>query len=204
VSNASSYDSGFESLRTPATPRDASRSATTGRLLAAYGLPSIMYPFRISAPVHQKVLRTQGWLEYRNETDAQDEFARGYSCAFYTGHSPARGRESDPAPMATTTTPDGKPKQQQQQKKKPANRGIVFAAFRLPGADGNPICSSAEELEALHQDAEALVDMLIDIHMTQRHRQRVPTTPTRRCVGGGGGAAGGGRMMEASAPLVNI
>lgn len=201
VSNASSYDSGFESLRTPVAPRATSRSATTGRLLAAYGLPSIMYPFRISAPVHQKVLRTQGWLEYRNETGAQDEFARGYSCAFYTGHSPARGRESDPA--ATTTTHNGK--QQHQQKKKPANRGIVFAAFRLPGADGSPVCSSAEELEALHTDAEALVDMLIDIHMTQRHRQRVSTTPTRRCAGGGGGAgAAGGRMMEATAPLVSI
>jgi hypothetical protein len=188
VSNASSYDSGFES-RTPA-PRNHSRSPTTGRLLAAYGLPSIMYPFRISAPVHQKVLRTQGWLEYRNETGAQDEFARGYSCAFYTGHSPARGRESDPA-----TTPDGKPRQQQQ-KKKPANRGIVFAAFRLPREDGSPVCSSAEELEALHKDAEALVDMLIDVHMTQRHRH-TPTTPTRRCVGGAGG-----RAMKAAVPLV--
>ncbi|KAK3300781.1 uncharacterized protein B0H64DRAFT_23001 [Chaetomium fimeti] len=201
VSNASSYDSSFES-RTP-VPRDNSRSATTGRLLAAYGLPSIMYPFRISAPVHQKVLRTQGWLEYRNETGAQDEFARGYSCAFYTGHSPAR-HESDPA---TTTTPDGKPRQQQQQqqqqpqKKKPANRGIVFAAFRLPGPDGTPVCSSAEELEALHRDAEALVDMLIDIHMTQRHRQ-VPATPTRRCVSGVGGA--GGRTIKTAPPLVAI
>ncbi|KAH6650331.1 hypothetical protein F5144DRAFT_41670 [Chaetomium tenue] len=184
VSNASSYDSGFESSRTRAAPRDSIRSTTTGRLLAAYGLPSIMYPFRISAPVHQKVLRTQGWLEYRNETNAPDEFARGYSCAFYTGHSAPRGREPDP------------PKQQQ--KKKPANRGIIFAAFRLPGADGVPLCSSPEELEELHKDAEALVDMLIDIHMAQRHR-RVPTTPTRRCVGGGGG-----RMMEAAAPLVSI
>jgi hypothetical protein len=187
VSHSSGYDSGFES-RTPA-PRDNHRSgAATGRLMAAYGLPSIMYPFRISAPVHQKVLRTQGWLEYRNDSGAQDEFARGYSCSFCTGYSPARGRE--PADRAATATPDGGNKP----KNNPPNRGLVFAAFRVPREDGTPVCSSAEELEALHKDAEALVDMLID------HVRAPPPTPSRRCVAGPKG-----RMtMKTGAPLVAI
>jgi hypothetical protein len=159
----------------------------TGRLLAAYGLSSIMYPFRISAPVHQEVLRTEGWLEYRNATGATDEFARGYSCSFYTGHSPARGG-----------SPTDNPKRPRNNNKpKPANRGIVFAAFRLPNQDGTPVCSDAAELEELHGDAEALVDMLIEIHMAQRQ-----TTP-RRCAATGPG----GRLMKAGAavaPLVAI
>lgn len=151
ASHASGYDSGFEPAAAP--PRNSNNSSLTGRLLAAYGLPAIMCPFRISAPVHQKVLRTQGWLEYRNDTGARDEFARGYSCSFYTGHSPARGGNATSTTTANTAN-TGKPK--------PANRGIVFAAFRLPrDDDGVPACSDAEELEALHRDAEALVDMLM-------------------------------------------
>jgi len=186
VSNTSSgYDSGFES-HAPA-PRD---SGTTGRLLAAYGLPSIMCPFRISAPVHQKVLRTQGWLEYRNETGARDEFARGYSCSFYTGYSPARGRGTDSAA-------EGKHHNQPQDPQNtPPNRGIVFAAFRVPSEDGTPVCSNAQELEALHKDAEALVDMLISIRTTQRQRW-APGTPSRRCVAGASG-----RRTKPVAPLV--
>jgi hypothetical protein len=159
----------------------------TGRLLAAYGLPSIMYPFRISAPVHQKVLRTEGWLEYRNETGAQDEFACGYSCSFYTGYSPARRSDAD-----TVTTPDGK---RRKLKAKPANRGIVFAAFRLPRGDGSPVASDPDELEMLAKDAEALVDMLIDTHMT--HRQRTSPGTPRRCAG-----TENGRALKQGPPLV--
>jgi hypothetical protein len=187
ASQASGYDSGFE----PRTPRGAGSSSrgggVTGRLLAAYGLSSIMYPFRISAPVHQEVLRTEGWLEYRNATGATDEFARGYSCSFYTGHSPARG--GSPTDNAKRPRNNNKPK--------PANRGIVFAAFRLPNQDGTPVCSDAAELEELHGDAEALVDMLIEIHMAQRQ------TAPRRCAATGPG----GRLMKAGAavaPLVAI
>lgn len=193
VSNTSGYDSGFESR----VPRDSPRGGVTGRLLAAYGLPSIMYPFRISAPVHQKVLRTQGWLEYRNESGAPDEFARGYSCSFYTGHSPARGREQKTD--AAATTPDGRRKNRSNtnNKNRPPNRGIVFAAFRLPREDGTPVCSNAEELEALHRDAEALVDMLIDIHMAQR-QTRAPATPVRCAARPNGG------LVTPGLPLVSI
>ena len=193
ASQASGYDSSFEP-RTPRGGGGGGRGGVTGRLLAAYGLSSIMYPFRISAPVHQEVLRTEGWLEYRNATGAMDEFARGYSCSFYTGHSPARGRETAAAGASPT---DHTKRARNNNKPKPANRGIVFAAFRVPNQDGSPVCSDAAELEELHADAEALVDMLIEIHMAQRQ-----TTPRRCAVTGAGG-----RLMKpgaAVAPLVAI
>ncbi|KAK4150263.1 hypothetical protein C8A00DRAFT_18169 [Chaetomidium leptoderma] len=194
-------DSGSESRAPAPAPRDTPTTtlrngSMTGRLLAAYGLPSIRYPFGISAPVHQKVLRTQGWLEYRNGTGARDEFACGYSCAFYTGHSPARGgREAEEG--APDRDKLGKNKLQ---KPKPANRGLVFAAFRLPREDGTPVCSDAQELEELHQDAEALVDMLIESHMAQRPRRPRPRAAPGRCVvvGRDGG------MMKPGAPMVSI
>jgi hypothetical protein len=104
-------------------------------------------------------------------------------------------------------------------KPKPANRGIVFAAFRLPhGAadDGGTACSDGEELEALHRDAEALVDMLIEMHMTQR-RGRGPVSGAGvgaraspgRCVAGpgpgrGGVGAGTALGLKPGAPLVAI
>lgn len=202
ASNASRHDSGFAS-GTPPPPRDSPRGGgsgsggVTGRLLAAYGLSSIVYPFRISAPVHQEVLRTEGWLEYRNaRTGATDELARGYSCSFYTGHSPARGRQTTAAAAAADASPTDNTKRARN-KAKPANRGIVFAAFRLPSQDGTPIASDAAELEELHQDAEALVDMLIEIHMAQRQ------TAPRRCAAGGAGS----RLAKpgaAVAPMVAI
>jgi hypothetical protein len=189
VSPGSGYDSGFES-RTP-PPRDSSSSPVTGRLLAAYGLHYIGHPFRISAPVHQKVLRTQGWLEYRDHTGAPDVLARGYSCSFCTGYSPARGYEAD-----ALTTPDGK---RRKLKNNPPNRGIVFAAYRKPLEDGTPVESSKEELEALYKDAEALVDMLIDMDKTQRQR-RVPAPGTpRRCIGGQKS-----RLVRPGTPLVAL
>ncbi|KAK4132364.1 hypothetical protein BT67DRAFT_86960 [Trichocladium antarcticum] len=185
VSDASRHDSSFET-QTPAPLR----SAITGRLLAAYGLTTVMGPFRISAPVHQKVLRTDGWLEHRNSGGGfPDEFARGYSCSFYTGHSPARSSgEAGPA-----ISPDGS---QHRGMTGTPNRGVVFAAFRLPREDGSVLCSGATELAALHKDAEALVDMVIDFHMNQRkNRTRAP----RRCVAGGDG-----RLGAAKAPLVAV
>jgi hypothetical protein len=138
------------------------KSGMTGRLLAAYGLPSLVSPFRLSAAVHLKVLRTEGWLEYRSEHASPDEFSRGYSCSFYSGR------------CATTATPlspstvSGKRKRSQ-----PNNRGIVFAAYRLPRADGTTICSGPTDLEALYREAETLVEMLIDMHSTQRARNPI-------------------------------
>ncbi|KAK0734462.1 hypothetical protein B0T26DRAFT_73000 [Lasiosphaeria miniovina] len=147
---------------------DKPRMRMTGRLLAAYGLPSIMFPFRISAPVHQKMLKNEGWLEYRSDNAAADEFARGYSCSFYTGYN-LDGRLNGFESEADSDTKTRK------RKGRAANRGIVFSAYRLPRADGSSLGSDTEELEALRRDAETLVDMLIDIHMTQR--QRRPSAP---------------------------
>lgn len=141
----------------------------TGRLLAAYGLHSIMCPFQISAPVHQKVLQTQGWLEYHNENTGlaapMDQFARGYSCSFYTGYSPDRRDEQQQLPLRGRGTRGNGATA--------ANRGVVFAAFRLPRQDGTSIDCTAAELAALHKEAEFLVDLLIDINMIERKRRAV-------------------------------
>ncbi|GAB1310779.1 UspA domain-containing protein [Madurella fahalii] len=191
-SPASDTSTGEDSLfggRIPRCNDGTSQCGMTGRLLAAYGLPSIMCPFRISAPVHQKVLRTQGWLEYRNDNtgpSARDEFARGYSCSFYTGYSPDKRRCDAPSP--------GSGKQEQRGRKTgkaasaAANRGVVFAAYRLPRGDGTGVRSDAAELAALHKEAEFLVDMLIDVHMTERKRRAAAAAATapKRCVGAKG------------------
>ncbi|KXX80812.1 hypothetical protein MMYC01_202952 [Madurella mycetomatis] len=161
-----------------------SRCGMTGRLLAAYGLPSIVCPFQISAPVHQKVLRTQGWLEYRNENTgpgAMDEFARGYSCSFYAGYSPDKRRCDISNPGS------GKQEQRRCQTgnaaSAAANRGIIFAAYRLPREDGTDISSSVAELATLHKEAEFLVDMLIDVRKAERKRRATPaiSAASKRC-----------------------
>ncbi|KAL1874729.1 hypothetical protein VTK73DRAFT_257 [Phialemonium thermophilum] len=129
------------------------RPGVTGRLLAAYGLPSVMSPFRISAPVHEKVLQTDGWLEYRSENPAPDEFARGYSCSFPTEKGAARGRRLTRGSERTRLG-----------RKRAMRGGIVFAAYRLPRLNGTSLASDLVELDMLFRDAENLVEMLIDIH----------------------------------------
>ncbi|KAK0660504.1 hypothetical protein QBC41DRAFT_40180 [Cercophora samala] len=135
------------SASAPSVGRTSSRRMT-GRLLAAYGLSSIKYPFRISAPVHEKVLQTEGWLEYRSNEFRKDEHARGYMCSFHTCYNPSKQEALDASSA-----------------KKP-NRGIVFAAYRNTPTDNNEA-----QLELLREDAETLVDLLIDIHSTQRERK---------------------------------
>lgn len=132
----------------------------TGRLLAAYGLHNVKSPFQISAMVHAKILRNQGWIEYRNRSARTDEFARGFACSFYTAQhsrtsSVASDESANPARMRRS------------------DRGIVFAAYRKPRADGSLVgigCNKAQ-LAEVHKDAEALVEMLIDIHAANRQRQ---------------------------------
>ena len=138
-----------------------------GRILAAYGLPAVLSPFHISAPVHQKVLQANGWLEYHSSATALDEFTRGYSCAFYTGHSPdGRWR---PAVMDVDQERTGSPQDRAKRRAEtPPNRGIVFAAYRLPNPDGTIKATASDELDKLYQDAELLVETLIDSHVLQR------------------------------------
>jgi hypothetical protein len=172
----------------PRTTGGNSRVEMTGRLLAAYGLPYIKSPFRISESVHLKALRTQGWLEYRCENVTPEEFSRGYSCSFYTGHSLGRRSKSADKGAAKGTSRD--------RKGTAPNRGVVFAAYRLPRADGHDLQSSEAELASLRIDAETLVDMLIDIHMTQRQRRLVAPS--------GCFAAGAGTPPTSNSAVVSI
>jgi hypothetical protein len=142
------------------------RSGMTGRLLAAYGLNSIASPFRISAPVHKKILRSKGWIEYRNPDAAANEFTRGYGCSFYTSTSSVR--KTNRLQDTSTETSSDTSKAASTTKNAPTvNRGIVFAAYRLPETEAAQK-SRKINLGALHQDAESLVEMLIDIHTAQR------------------------------------
>lgn len=129
----------------------------TGRLLAAYGLFNLSSPFRISATVQSKILKQEGWMEYRSNDAQVGEFARGYGHAFHTGV----GRRGSAA-----TSPRNSSAQDMSQN----DRGIVFAAYRYPGKNSqNNGCTKAE-LEALRVDAEGLVDYLVAIHKARRLR----------------------------------
>ncbi|KAF7563479.1 hypothetical protein G7046_g624 [Stylonectria norvegica] len=144
---------------------NVSSQGMTGRLLAAYGLHNVASPFEISTIVHKRMLRSNGWIEYRNQDDRDarnDEFARGYASAFHTGHCSADG-----SALSSSCSKD--------RPRKP-DRGIVFAAFRKPRPDGSMIGVSSDksELEAVHRDAEVLVEMLVDIHVTNQLRQPRP------------------------------
>ncbi|OIW34595.1 hypothetical protein CONLIGDRAFT_13631 [Coniochaeta ligniaria NRRL 30616] len=139
-------------------------SAVTGRLLAGHGLANVQTPFMISPEVHTKVLRQDGWLEYRSERISHDEFSNGYSCAFYAGVSSDGRRAEKPDDPNIITLSE---KRRSQQLK---NRGIVFAAYRLPNPDGTTLYSDKAQLNALHQEAETLVEMLLDIHKTNRSK----------------------------------
>ncbi|KAF4979011.1 hypothetical protein FZEAL_4686 [Fusarium zealandicum] len=134
--------------------------AMSGRLLAAYGLENVKSPFQIDAETHRKILRTPGWIEYRNQRIRDDEFARGYACAFYTGEY-SQGGSVIPSTSSSSA------------RSIKTNRGIVFAAYRKPRANGSMVGtgSSPAELASIHQDAEALVEMLIDIHVANQLRQ---------------------------------
>ncbi|KAF4342609.1 hypothetical protein FBEOM_3466 [Fusarium beomiforme] len=135
----------------------------SGRLLAAYGLENVNLPFQISTTAHSKILRTPGWIEYRAKEVRNDEFARGYACAFYTrecsrgGSTISRNSSSSACSVQTMNT----------------DRGIIFAAYRKPRADGSllGISSGPADLVNVHKDAEALVEMLVDIHVANRLRE---------------------------------
>ena len=135
-----------------------SSAGMTGRLLAAYGLENAPSPFQISTTVHGNVLRSKGWVEYRTQEPDNDEFPRGYACAFYTGNY----SKTDSVISSTSSIKSSK-----------IDRGIVFAAYRKPRADGSIIGLGSDEAELarIHQDAETLVEMLIDIHVANRQRQ---------------------------------
>ncbi|KAL2270258.1 hypothetical protein VTJ83DRAFT_2442 [Remersonia thermophila] len=164
-------------------PRRGPGLAITGRLLAAYNLDTVQSPFRISVPANLKALRANDWLEFRNDRAAPDEYAVGYSRAFYTGYSPARGGKGPLANRRPSTPDDGASRGFWP----PPNRGIVFSAFRAADEHGNVILSNQEELQEMYRDVEALVNMLVDTHKRQRYTCFPKSTPRRRCVNGSGG-----------------
>lgn len=130
----------------------------TGRLLAAYGLENVKSPFQISSQVHTKILRSEGWIEYRSQEARSDEFARGYACNFMTGQF---SRSNSIDSMSSADAESLAPK---------VDRGLVFAAYRKPRPDGSLRCSDEAELESLRVKAEALVEMLIDLHCASRQK----------------------------------
>lgn len=140
-------------------PEDSAASqgapAMTGRLLAAYGLHNAPSPFQISADAHVSVLRSDNWLEYRDEEALGKGFGRAYACSFY----PGKFEDRQSIPRATDA------------KAVSIDRGIVFAAYRKPGPDGSIRYSTPAELTSLRRDVEAMVEMLIDIHVANRLRQ---------------------------------
>lgn len=147
--DSSSFNSDFSSR---------SSSGMTGRLLAAHGLENAPSPFQISANVHGNVLRSKGWVEYRNQEPTEKEFPRGYACAFYTGNY----SKTDSFHSSNSSIKSSR-----------IDRGIVFAAYRKPRSDGSMVGMGSDEVELakIHQDAETLVEMLIDIHVANRQRQ---------------------------------
>ncbi|GKU03774.1 hypothetical protein FLAG1_07444 [Fusarium langsethiae] len=137
-----------------------------GRLLASYGMENVNAPVQISTASHRKILKTPGWIEYRPQNFGHDEFARGYAHAFHTGQESGDGSATKKSASSSALVQPSNP-----------NRGIVFAAYRAPRADGSLACIK-DDLYNLHKDAEALVEMLVDINVTSQLRE--PRSPSRQ------------------------
>ncbi|KAL7788237.1 hypothetical protein V8C37DRAFT_242165 [Trichoderma ceciliae] len=140
-----------------------------GRLLATHGLHQVPSPLQISSFVHTTILRSNGWVEYRNPEAQPHELARGYACSFYAGKY-SQGRSSERNSQVSGV-----------RLSEMIDRGIVFAAYRKPR---NGECKmghgfTGEELSSLHEDAETLIEMLIDIHA--RNRQCQPASYRQLC-----------------------
>lgn len=132
-----------------------------GRLLAAHGLHHVPSPLQISSDVHTTILRSEGWIEYRNTDAVESDLARGFGCAFYTGQYNRSGSTGTTSPVSGIRLSEQ------------IDRGIVFAAYRKPRAGDSKLghTFTEKELGELHKDAEVLVEMLIDIHVANRLRQ---------------------------------
>ncbi|OTA02794.1 MFS permease [Trichoderma parareesei] len=129
-----------------------------GRLLAAHGLHQVPSPLQISSVVHTTILRSKGWVEYRNQEAESHELARGYACSFYPGKFSQGSSSGKESPVSGVRLSDK------------IDRGIVFAAYRKPRIGPCKLGHSftGSELNTLHEDAETLVEMLIDIHARNR------------------------------------
>ena len=140
-----------------------------GRLLAAHGLHHVSSPLQISSVFHTTALRSGGWIEYCNPDAEPSDLARGYACAFHPGQYTGSGSS------CLDTRVSGVKMSEK------IDSGIVFAAYRKgrPGGDKMGASMRSEQLGWIHQDAEALVEMLLDIHVADRLRQ--PSLPDEAC-----------------------
>ncbi|KAJ9164836.1 hypothetical protein NKR19_g1086 [Coniochaeta hoffmannii] len=176
-----------------------------GRLLAGHGLANLQTPFMISSAAHTKILRQDGWVEWRDESPSPDHFSRGYSRAFYAGVSPEPSCPKSPPSDANLNNNNNNNKsnnsnnaipslsekrRSQNQQSRYNNRGIVFAAYRLPRADGAAVGADRAQLEALYGEAETLVEMLLDIHKTERSRRPGADVDADADAGAGGRRVG--------------
>ncbi|KAG5935410.1 hypothetical protein E4U53_000434 [Claviceps sorghi] len=138
----------------------ATQKPMMGRLLAAHGLHHVPCPLEISEEVHATILRSDGWVEYRDQEALPHDIARGYACAFHTGQYAPSGSPRWAGPVSGVRLSER------------VDRGIVFAAYRKPrlGNDKLGRTFSDVELGELHRDAEVLVEMVLDIHVANKNR----------------------------------
>ncbi|KAM0512259.1 hypothetical protein ACHAPE_009075 [Trichoderma viride] len=132
----------------------SSQTPSFGRLLAAHGLHQMDEPLQLAEFMYNKILRAKGWIEYRNTDALPHEHARGYACSFYTGKDSPRRLSEGNSPVSDNQV----------------NRGIIFAAYRRPRIGDCKMGRSftGAELSSLYEDAETLVEMLVDIHASNR------------------------------------
>ncbi|KAG6005132.1 hypothetical protein E4U21_000386 [Claviceps maximensis] len=137
------------------------RKPMMGRLLAAHGLHHVPSPLEISEEVHTTILRSDGWVEYRDQDALPHDIARGYASAFHTGQYAPSGPPRRASPVSGVRLSER------------VDRGIIFAAYRKPrrGNDKLGRTFSDVELGELHRNAEALVEMVIDIHVANKKRR---------------------------------
>jgi hypothetical protein len=159
------------SVKTCASEQETgSQRPLVGKLLAAHGLHHVPTPLQISSSVHSTILRKDGWVEYRNSLAEESDLARGYACAFHKGQYHSKAGTLDAGTPVSGVRLSEK-----------IDRGIVFAAYRKPRHDESRRLGTdlkQDELRQLHEDAEALVEMVLDIHVTNRSRL-LPLTPTQ-------------------------
>ncbi|TLS31163.1 hypothetical protein PpBr36_03761 [Pyricularia pennisetigena] len=166
------------------------------RFLAAYGLHTVKPPLEIAYSVHSKILKHDGWIEYRQSERNDNEFARGYACSFYTGCAPTENYHSRNSSLASTseasiaeesvaTSPrldKGKSatRSRSATNRSAHNRGIVFAAYRKRQLDGEAPGLSREDLKGMQLDAETLVNMIVDCHKVKRRTEQQMKTDSRQ------------------------
>ncbi|KAH8848341.1 hypothetical protein MCOR14_004894 [Pyricularia oryzae] len=184
---SSNHSSTFSEAHDDTNPDRYENTGLDYRFLAAYGLHTVKPPLEIAYSVHSKILKHEGWIEYRQPERNDSEFARGYACSFYTGCAPTESHHSRNSSLASTseasteesgaTSPrldKGKPiaRSRSGTNRSDHNRGIVFAAYRKRQLDGEAPGLSREELRGMQLDAETLVNMIVDCHKVKRRSEQ--------------------------------